>query len=631
MGLRTRQVALVVVALPAILVSLAAQQSNTQQPQQPTFRTGVRLVRVDVTVTGRDDQPAAGLQAADFEVSEDGVSQRVDQVHFVRRDGRPPAGDDRSLDIRSQEQAEAEAARDDVRVFGLFLDDYHVDKAPGVMIPLRRSLARFVERLWPTDLVAMMDPLTPLSALRFTRSRDELLETINGFQGRQGEIFPVRSPIEEAQLTSNDLARVRAEVTLSALASLVMRLGAMGEGRKVLIFVSQGPPVFFYRDGSLQDRMREISQAASRGNVTIYPLDPRGVGAMTRGSRDTLLQLAAESGGRAITNTNDAAVGLSRLLRDFSAYYVLGYQPTRGEDDGKYHKISVKVKRSGMHVLARQGYWAPSARELEAARAAAARSVDPGVARAMDGLAGQGERRAADVWVGFARADGGATRVSVTWDESPGRLSRAARVVALEVEALDGRNGSVMQPVQAIPVDAAGGAPSVAAFLLKPGDRALRLTARSDAASVVDRWVLPIAVPDFGARPVSLSTPRVYRARSLAELKAINAARDPRPSAVRRFARTDRVVVALDCYAPMPRTGASGPSDSRTDRPEVEAHLLSKDGRELAPLPLPAGDGANVRFELPLSSLGQGTYLVRVRVRSRGSAAEQHLAFTIAA
>ena len=80
-----------------------------------------------------------------------------------------------------------------MRLFVLFLDDYHVDKAPQIMIPLRRTLRAFVEKLGPYDLVAVMDPLTPLTHLEFTRNRDELLETVQKFEGRRGELFPVRS------------------------------------------------------------------------------------------------------------------------------------------------------------------------------------------------------------------------------------------------------------------------------------------------------------------------------------------------------------------------------------------------------------------------------------------------------
>src|SRR5580765_6336187 len=139
--------------------------------QQPVFRAKVNLVRVDVSVNGRNNTPLEDLQASDFLVKEDGVLQNVETVQFVKLNGQVPADQKESIDIRSPEHAEVEAGREDVRLFVLFLDDYHVDKSPQIMIPLRRTLKAFVEKLGPYDLVAVVDPLTPLTHIRFTRNK----------------------------------------------------------------------------------------------------------------------------------------------------------------------------------------------------------------------------------------------------------------------------------------------------------------------------------------------------------------------------------------------------------------------------------------------------------------------------
>jgi len=70
---------LVAVAVALCLGPIAALlgQPAPAPPQQPTFRTGVNLVRVDVTVTGRGDEPVADLQASDFEIREDDVRRRL--------------------------------------------------------------------------------------------------------------------------------------------------------------------------------------------------------------------------------------------------------------------------------------------------------------------------------------------------------------------------------------------------------------------------------------------------------------------------------------------------------------------------------------------------------------------------
>ena len=59
-------------------------------PQQPIFRAKVELVRVDVSVTGRDDETVDDLKAEEFEVEEDGLPQTVDTVQFIRLTGQVP-------------------------------------------------------------------------------------------------------------------------------------------------------------------------------------------------------------------------------------------------------------------------------------------------------------------------------------------------------------------------------------------------------------------------------------------------------------------------------------------------------------------------------------------------------------
>jgi VWFA-related protein len=587
-------------------------------PQVPVFRAGIKVVRVDATVTASGDRPVSDLTAADFELSEDGVPQRIDQVQFIRLTGRRAPGDDTSLEIRSQDHAEAEAARDDVRVFAIFLDDYHVDKAPDVTLPLRSGLTAFIRQLWPTDLVAVMDPLTPLSALRFTRSQAELLRRVQEFEGRQGELYPIKSMMEEAQWSSGNVRRIRAEVTLSALTALTVKLGGLREGRKSILFVSQGPPTFFgTRDVNLQNYMREITAAANRGNVAIYALDPRTLGNEARlGARDTLFQLAGETGGRAIVNTNNFAAGLSRLLTETSAYYVLGYTPTRAEDDGKFHKINVKVKRSGTHVLARQGYWAPSSREIEAAAAVANRVLEPKVAQALDTAATTAPtRRDATVWVGQSRAADGRTAIEVAWE--PSNSGSRGTIGALDVTVLADAGDDPILSIPAVPPTTVGKVEKAAErFPLEPGPHKIRFLAKSPTGEVVDDWTQPLAVLDFRSAPVSVSTPRFFVARTLMEWRALQAESAPRPSAARQFRRTTRVAVSAEVF-------------SSTAPPMVTAHLLTREGKELTALPVPDVVNGHVRFELPVGSLGQGTYLLRVTARAAGQSAAQVSLFRI--
>lgn len=595
------------------------QPPPTQSPQQqpPTFRAGVKLVRVDVTVLGKNDWPASDLKAEDFEVLEDGAPQKVETMQFIRLSGQPPAGDDSSLEIRLPEHAESEAERDDVRVFVLFLDDYHIDRLPAITIPLRRGLTDFIVRLQPTDLVAIVDPLTPLSALRFTRAKDQLIDVIRQFEGRQNQIFPVRSAAEENQLESGDVLRLRAQVTLSALEALAVRLGGLKDGRKTIIFVSQGPRTYF-GSGNIEDDLRAVIQAANRANVTIHVLDPRGLAGPGSGALDTLFRLANETGGRTIVRTNDLDSGLREVVEDASAYYLLGYSPSRQEvDDGEYDKITVRVKRPGMRVLARQGYWAPSRKEIEAAAVAAHKPETPGVSGAMRTLARLEPRGPVQSWVGFSRNAQGETVATLTWE--PSGVARDRPASAVEVEVVPGGANVASMPPHLLPAPT----PTAPArprdsFVVPPGAMLLRFVARDDSGRPIDRWEQQVNVPDLRTPPVSLATARFYRAASLVEVRALQAGADPGPTATRTFHQSDRVFVEAECY-----TAKAG------ETPTAAAYLLSADGKPLLDLKLPALVNGKARVEIPVRALGKGTYLIGIRAQLGGMTAEQVVAFLV--
>ncbi len=590
-----------------------SQPPQGQQP--PTFRAGVKLVRVDVSVTSNGNKPVTDLRAGDFEVLEDGVVQRVETVQFQQLDGQRKPGDETSLEIRSREHGLAEAAREDVRLFIIFLDDYHIDRTPGVTIPLRRELTAFISRFQPTDLTAIVDPLTPNMAITFTRSLSDLTEIVRRFEGRQNEIFPVKNAAEEAQLKSGDVERLRAQVTLSALGALCVHLGGLREGRKTVIFVSQGPSLAF-ASGTLDLDLRETIEAANRANVTIDVVDPRGLGAYVRAA-DSMYMLAAETGGRAILNTNNFALGLRQVMEDASAYYLVGYTPTRSEDDGKYHKISVKVKRPGVHVLAREGYWAPSRKELDAAAAAAARPQVPGVASAMRTMARLEPRGAVQAWLGLSRTPEGRTQATLTWEPALALPTNPADRLELEVVPAGARTPA--GPPLVVPAAPAGqhNRPR-GSVVLPPGEALLRFTARSVDGAAVDRWEQPVVIPDLSAPDVALATPRFFVASSLPELRELQATADPTPRATRTFRQTDRVFVDVECY-----TSAAAAA------PVLTAQLLSADGRPLLALPVQGLLAGRTRLELPIRGLGKGTYLLRVRAEAGRTRSEQMTAFRV--
>ena len=604
--------------LAALALAVSGFTAHAQEPPppaeppagQPTFRTRVNVVRVDVSVFGRDGKPLEGLQPEDFIVREDGIPQKVETVQFVQLTGRAPSDLRESTDIRSAEHAAVEAARDDVRLFVLFLDDYHVDKSPTIMIPLKRTLRAFVEKLGPYDLVAVMDPLTPLSHIEFTRDRNRLLEIVNKFEGRRGELFPVRSAAEEAQQSQRNVWELRAGVTLDAMNAIVTRLGGLREGRKSVLFVSQGPPVSLR--SSNWPRMEEVVESANRGNVTIHTLDPRPLGSSEFGGNLVLRRFSDETGGRAIFNTNDHAEHLDGVIADASAYYLVGYTPSRGEvADGKFHKIDVEVKRPRVRVVARRGYWSPKASEMTAP------AVEPVKAEVMTALTELVEPKtgtSAEVWVGFSQGDDAATDVTIAWEPIGRNGGDAAARLDVEQLRLDGSSNG---PAKEIPKGDAATGRGVAKFSMPPGRAILRFTSLDAAGEVIDRWTQDVVVPELHGADLALATPRFMLARSPFEYRALQSA-DAAPAASRRLRKSDRLLVDLEAYA------ANG-------EPELTLELLNERGESLVTLPVPEASSTTgrSRVEIPLQSLAPATYLLKVTARTANQQAEQHAPFRI--
>jgi hypothetical protein len=172
------------------------------------------------------------------------------------------------------------------------------------------------------------------------------------------------------------------DVRLRALKTLAETLAPI-EQKKAIVYFSAG----MQRSGQdNQIELRAAINSAVRANVSIYPIDTRGLQAVVPGgdarqasgrgvsmfsgrgvaqqfsrmseSQATLASLAADTGGRAFTDTNDFGDAFTRVQRDMSAYYLLGYSSTNSAKDGRFRRIQVRVRRDGLRVEARAGYYA---------------------------------------------------------------------------------------------------------------------------------------------------------------------------------------------------------------------------------------------------------------------------------
>src|SRR5436305_3857765 len=178
-----------------VAVMLCTAGSHAQQPQHeqpPVFRTGINYVRVDVIVSDKNGANIADLKQSDFEVTEDGKPQSVENFKFIKLDGgiSSAATEGTPRVIRTDADEETEAAREDVRLFAIFLDDYHVRKENSLRV--RAPLEQFVQTyMGPTDMMGLMYPLESVLNVRMTRNRDQLARGLDKFLGRKYDYTPL--------------------------------------------------------------------------------------------------------------------------------------------------------------------------------------------------------------------------------------------------------------------------------------------------------------------------------------------------------------------------------------------------------------------------------------------------------
>ncbi|HWT45293.1 MAG TPA: VWA domain-containing protein [Vicinamibacterales bacterium] len=567
---------------------LGAQAAPTAPQQQPTFRAATNLVRVDVTILDKHGQPLTGLTRDDFVVSEDGVPQAIDAFRFIEANGQPT--DDLSLPIRSREHAYAEAARDDVRVFVIFWDEYHI----GQFEPAIRGRAALTDLVLnafgPTDLVAVTDQLTPSDAIELTRDRRALAETVAKLTGRRGVYLPPRSAMEEAQLyRASNIEGLRSQVSRSALEATVGFLGTIKEGRKAVLLVTEdfGP---MGGPADQADWLRDFIRQANQNNTAVYTFDPRSLGLMN----GVLMSVSADTGAEGV-RSNAPAKRLLQMVTENSAFYLLGYSSSRNPADGKFHKIDVRVDRPGIDVHARRGYFAPTLSEIASARASAARAeAPPEVSHALSTLVESPEEFDGDLWVG---TEPGADHpmMTVAWAPSQARADLSIRIRATSPE---GRvffdhdlNGS-------------------ATFDVSPGEVDIRQTLTDTGGASLGARATSVTVPDYGHESLAFWSPRIFRARTGIELRDIESNRTAVPFAGHDFDRSDRVIIRAGI------AGTLAPSSTPT------ARLLNKGGVALVDLPLVRRPDGQYEASLPIASLARGEYLVEFSAVSGGAHAQ---------
>jgi VWFA-related protein len=590
-----------------------------------------RVVRVDVIASDARGRTVENLKPADFEVTENGVPQTLDAVRFTKIDSASAPGANTELaPIRSEFDEQEQAGVDGTRLVAILLDEYHVSAGASTE-RVRETLMRFVDRdLGPRDLVAVMKPLDSLLTIRMTRDRDAVRHAIGTFQGRRGE-YDARNAFEQNFIagTPARIEQVRTQVATSALNALVVHLGRLNDGRKSVVFVSEGLRATARRRGlETLPTIDAVIRSANRYNVSIYPVDPEAAQAAgddnppnVAAALETLRTLADRTDGRAIVDPANLDGGLQQVVLDSTAYYLLTYQSAHAAD-GKFREVQVNVKRPGIQVRARKGYWALWPDEAFVSEILA-RGGTPAPSRLPPGF--DVPRRVSPLirpWLGLSRGDAGKVRVTFVWEpiaRVPGDRTRAAAPsrVVLKALAADGTQlfEGVVPPVSASePSDAAS---PRATFEVPPGRMRLVMSIEDANAQQIDSDVRDVSVRDLKG-PVALGTAEVFRTRNARELRALDA--DPRaaPVASREFSRTERLVIRVPAYAP---NGA----------PRVTARLLSRMGQAMRDLTVEAPQAHDERFQIDvlLAGLAPGDYYVELSASSPAGEAKDLLGFRV--
>jgi len=244
----------------------------------------------------------------------------------------------------------------------------------------------------PADLVAMVSLATNLSLdVDFTDDRTKIMAKLNAYNSSEGQGFEngATGSSEGAAETGGsftaddtDYNTFSADRKLLALESVMQAIGKIPQ-KKSLIYFSNG----ISQSGvDNQSALRAATASAVKADVSIYPVDVRGLESFPPGgqaqaaslhgqsgysgasvlndlnnnaaSQETLYTLAADTGGKAFMDTNDFGGVFSQVQKDSSVYYVIGYTSTNHLKDGHFRRLKVQVNHSDVKIETRAGYYA---------------------------------------------------------------------------------------------------------------------------------------------------------------------------------------------------------------------------------------------------------------------------------
>jgi VWFA-related protein len=181
-------------------------------------------------------------------------------------------------------------------------------------------------------------------------------------------VASVRAAIE--RLNTIMVNQVYGSTMMDELGALIQQQAAL-PGRKTVLFLSEGLTV----PAEFPERFRTIIGTANRGNITFNTVNCKGLTTENRSDAaarwaseevgkwdvdENLRDLAEETGGIAMDNSNDLRQTLARAMEAVRSHYEITYQPQSEVNDGRYRKLKVNVSRPGARVQSRDVYYAPT-------------------------------------------------------------------------------------------------------------------------------------------------------------------------------------------------------------------------------------------------------------------------------
>ena len=387
--------------------------------QDDVVKITTNLVQVDAVVT-RDGKPVKDLKADDFEIFEDGRKQQISSFAYISNvpgsTSALPANDKgkNAPPVVSHPLQPHEPRR----VIALVVDDLGLSAES--MGSVRKQLSKFIDsQLAPNDLVAIIRTGGTMGALQqFTNDRRVIQAAMSQVKwnmcSRVGiHVLPPIGSVTQPQ-TAGLCGATSSWSVVYTLRALRFIVEAMGEipGRKSMVVFSDSLPreeqdfTLGLRDvddsatpspispdnTNFGYLLQRIAEKAIRSSVVIYAVDSGGLQytgltaadnlsgisarqmnqriSSTLTSRSLLLQtrregaelIAKETGGFLVHNSNDFQ--LDRIMEDQSGYYLIGYRPTDETFNRKFHHIKARVKKSGMTLRTRYGFFGVSEDEV---------------------------------------------------------------------------------------------------------------------------------------------------------------------------------------------------------------------------------------------------------------------------